>query len=121
MPGPLRRLARLADYYIPTVRTVLPSRHPSGLVNIPDSLLLLGRNSLRKLVLPVVMKWKIRCGLKQAVRRKEIFHLWFHPSNFSYDTDTQLEILEATLKFATQLKKQGKLDTRTMGDIALQN
>lgn len=112
--GFVRRLARLFDYYLPNVKTVLPSKHESGLINIPDSLLLLGRNGLRKLVLPSVMKRKIKKGLDQAVKNNEVFHLWFHPSNFSYDTDTQLEILEHTLEYASNLRNKGLLGVSTM-------
>lgn len=118
IPGPLGRLARLLDYFIPSCRTVVPTRHKSGLINIPDSLLLLGRNGLRKLIAPSVMKRKIRSGLKQAAERQEIFHLWFHPSNFSYDTATQLEILEDTLTYVTELRNNGALEVLTMQAIA---
>ncbi len=117
-PGLFGRLARLLDYVIPLARTIKPSRHESGLINIPDSLLFLGRNGLRKLITPGMMKRKIRAGIKQAVKRKEIFHLWFHPSNFSYETDTQLEILEDTLKYVSKLRDSDQLCVATMEDIA---
>ena len=118
LPGFLRRLARLVDYYLPSAKTVLPSKHKSGLINIPDSLLLLGRNGLRKLVLPSVMKRKIRSGLNQAVKRKEIFHFWFHPSNLSYETETQLEILDYALRYASGLRDKGWLEVSTMKQVA---
>lgn len=118
LPGPFGRLARLVDYLFPHSRTVLPSLHLSGLVNIPDSLLLLGRNGLRKLITPDMMKRKIKAGINRAVKRKEIFHLWFHPSNFSYDTDTQLAILEDVLRYATKLRAQGMMDVSTMETVA---
>ncbi|MCA9361875.1 polysaccharide deacetylase, partial [Candidatus Kaiserbacteria bacterium] len=117
-PGPLARLARLLDYVLPTARTVLPQRHESGLVNIPDSLLLLGRNGLRRLVTPGIMKRKIKRGIDQACDRGEIFHLWFHPSNFSYDTDTQLAILEDVLRYVAERRREGKLQVATMEMIS---
>ncbi|MCA9356670.1 polysaccharide deacetylase family protein, partial [Candidatus Kaiserbacteria bacterium] len=58
LPGVFGRSARLFDYIIPSCRTVVPTRHESGLVNIPDSLLLLGRNGLRKIITPNMMKRK---------------------------------------------------------------
>ena len=118
IPGALGRLARLFDYVIPRARTVLPSRHKSGLINIPDSLLLLGRNGLRKLITPGMMKRKIRSGINQAAKRQEIFHLWFHPSNFSYETETQLEILEEALIYVSELRAEGKLEVLTMQAVA---
>ena len=118
LPGSIGRLARLFDYLIPYTRTVVATYHESGLVNIPDCLLLLGRNGLRKLVTPSVMKRKIKAGLRQAVKRKEIFHLWFHPSNFSYDTVIQFEIMEEVLIFADELRSKGKLEIVTMQVVA---
>jgi len=118
IPGPFGRLAHLFDYLIPRSRTVVPSWHESGLLNIPDSLLLLGRNGLRKLITPGMMKRKIRAGVRQAVRRGEIFHFWFHPSNFSYDTDTQLQILEDTLKEVNNWREEGHLRVLTMRAVA---
>ena len=118
LPSHLGRLARLFDYFLPSVRTVKPSLHSSGLINIPDSLLLLGRNGLRKLVASGIMKKKIRRGIKAASKRQEIFHLWFHPSNFSYYTETQLEILEDALQFASQLRDSDNLQIATMQEIA---
>ena len=118
LPGWFGRLARLFDYALPSVRTVVPSRDTTGLINIPDSLLLLGRNGLRKLVTPNMMKRKIRRGIQAAVKRKEIFHLWFHPSNFSYDTEEQLAILEDALQYASKLRNSDELRIITMGEVA---
>lgn len=115
--GPLKRFMRLCDYFLPWAPTVLPQTHSSGLVNIPDSLLLLGRNGLRKCIPPWLMVWKIKRGIRNAVNRKEIFHLWFHPSNFSYDTDTQFKIFEKVLHYADALREKGLLDISTMGHI----
>ena len=61
-----------------------------------------------------MMKRKIRSGIKQAAERQEIFHLWFHPSNFSYDTEIQLEILEDSLKLVGSLRQNDKLEVQTM-------
>ena len=47
--GIVKRIAHLIDYYLPEGRTVLPCNTTHGLVEIPDSMLLLGRNGLRKL------------------------------------------------------------------------
>lgn len=116
--GSKKRFTNLLDYYSSKKMTSAPTTGISGLVNIPDSMLLLGRNGLRKFVLPSIMVRKAKKGLKQAVRYKEVFHLWFHPSNFSYDTETQFRIFEAILKRAAAMREKGTLDIRTMHDIA---
>lgn len=114
--GAIGRLARLIDYVLPAGRTVLPRRHQSGLIDIPDSMLFLGRNGLRKLV-GGHLKTKAKRGIKKAVKKQEIFHLWFHPSNFSYSTEKQFRTFEAILKEAVKLREQGRLEIMTMEDI----
>ena len=116
LPSKVKRIGRLLDYLLPIAPVVLPLRHESGLINIPESMLLLGRNGLRKLIQPICMKRKILKGLIGAVEQKKIFHLWFHPSNFSYDTDTQFEILETVLKEVSRLKKEKRIEVLTMNE-----
>lgn len=116
--GMRKRLYHLLDYISPKGRTSLPDTKKFGLVNIPDSMLLLGRNGLRRLVRPKHMIRKARNSLKKAAKKGEVFHLWFHPSNFSYDTETQFDIFEAILEEATRLRSEGQLDILTMEDIA---
>jgi len=116
--GLKKRLAHLIDYINPNGRTSMPDTSTYGLVNIPDSMLLIGRNGPRGLLTPKTILRKAKSGLKRAVKRREVFHLWFHPSNFSYDTETQFGIFEEILKQATDLQKEGKIDILTMEHIA---
>ncbi|MEX0935049.1 MAG: polysaccharide deacetylase family protein [Candidatus Paceibacterota bacterium] len=118
LPDILRRFIHLKSYGIPFAATVLPSRHASGLINIPDSMLLIGRNGVRRLIFPPLIKLKATNGLRRAMRRGEIFHLWFHPSNFSYDTETQFDIFESILREADRLRSRGTLEIDTMGGVA---
>lgn len=119
-PGIIGRALHLVDYFLPTVHTVVPKRGEGGLINLPDSLMLLGRNGVRRVVVPTLMKWKIRRGIATAAKRGEVFHLWFHPSNFWYDTDTQFEILEDALRFAARLREDGALSILTMQGVCEQ-
>jgi hypothetical protein len=113
-----KRLSHFIDYMLPTGRTSTPDIENFGLVNIPDSMLLIGRNGPRGLLTPKIMVRKAKIGLKMAIRKKEVFHLWFHPSNFSYDTEDQFDIFEEILKEASRLRDEGKLEIQTMEDIA---
>jgi peptidoglycan/xylan/chitin deacetylase (PgdA/CDA1 family) len=118
LPRILERGFRIFDYYLPTTRTVLPMRSDAGLINIPDSLMLLGRNGLRRLVSPAAMERKIKRGIAAACRENKVFHLWFHPSNFSYDTETQFAVFESVLKSASEFRNKGMLSISTMRDLA---
>lgn len=89
----------------------------TGMVNIPESMLFLSRKGIRKFVYPSTLIRMARKGLKRSVSSGGIFHLWFHPSNFVYNTEKHLNALEEILKYAIQLREDGKLDILTMNDI----
>ena len=116
--GVVKRAAHLIDYYLPVGRVVDPCHTVHGLVDVPDSMLLLGRNGARKYVTKKAMVRKAERGLDLAAKKGKVFHLWFHPSNFSYDTNTQFEILEDILIKANRMKEDGSLVIQTMEQVA---
>lgn len=118
LPYRLWALGRGIDYFLPTAHTVLPARHASGLVDIADSLLLVSRKGVQKLLPATQAVRKFRWCLRGAVRRKEVFHLWFHPSNFSHDTETQFTLFEEMLAHLAQRRAAGEIDMLTIGQCA---
>jgi peptidoglycan/xylan/chitin deacetylase (PgdA/CDA1 family) len=112
------RVANLADKVLPVPpATVQPIAH-DGLVELPSSMLLIARNGLRRAVHPSSLVAKAALGLERARRHGGIFHLWFHPSNFYYDTDRQLDTLERIVRRACALRDRGQLAIRAMNDFA---
>jgi len=117
-PGILRRAFHLFDYFLPFTRTTTVRIGSAGLINIPESMFLIGRWGFRKIIPQWFMEWKLKRGLKGAIKRQEIFHLWFHPSNFWHDREVQFRILENLLQEADRLRKEGKLHIVTMREVA---
>lgn len=113
----LKRVFHLMDFFLFTKNLSYPSLHSSGLVNIPGGQLLISRKGLRRIITPGQMVLKMKNSLKHASREKKVFHLWFHPSNFSYDTERQFEILELFLMEVWQMRKSGEIDNLTMSQI----
>jgi hypothetical protein len=112
------RVANLADKVLPVPpATVQPITH-DGIVELPSSMLLLGRNGLRRAVHPAALFAKAALGLERARRAGGIFHLWFHPSNFYYDTERQLETLERIVRRACVLRDRGQLAIEPMNSFA---
>ena len=113
------RVANLVDKLLPIPpRTVKASKH-EGLVEIPGSMLLMGRNGLRRFVLPQVTRVKLAAGIERARRTGGVFHLWFHPSNFYYRREEQLATLAWFLDRAADEASRGLLDIRTMCSYAI--
>ncbi|MFB0559699.1 MAG: hypothetical protein ACETWM_00515 [Candidatus Lokiarchaeia archaeon] len=98
----------------PTVKATVDK---TGMLNIPECMLLLGRNAVQSLVSCGSLIRMGIAGLNRAVKRREIFHLWFHPSNFAYKTDKQFYVLETILRYAQHLRENDQLKILTMKDI----
>ena len=89
-----------------------------ALIDIPGSMQLIGRNGLRRFVLPAMTRAKLAAGLDLARRSGGTFHLWFHPSNFYYRGDEQLDLLAWFLGRAAEEAGRGRIEFRTMGSYA---
>ena len=113
------RLANLFENMLPIApAAVSPRIVAGGLVELPGSMLLLGRSGARRLVRPGVAGRRARLGMRAAARCGRLFHLWFHPSNFYYQTDTQFDVLDGVLRAAALARERGELDIRSMGAVA---
>lgn len=113
-----RRLLRFLSYLLGVPpKPVTAMLDETGMVNVPDSMLLVSRRGLRRLIAPRRLLRMAKAGLDQAVHDSTIFHLWFHPSNFAYRTDEQFRLLEAILQYAEQLREERRLEVMTLGDV----
>jgi hypothetical protein len=112
------RAANLVEKMLPLpAPTVAPHRGPY-LTEIEASMLLIGRNGPRRLVHPRVPVARAVLGMRQAIRQGRVFHLWFHPSNFYSDGETQFGILRSILDEARSQVRRGSLRIASMGALA---
>jgi peptidoglycan/xylan/chitin deacetylase (PgdA/CDA1 family) len=116
------RVANLADKVLPVppavVQPIVHATERGPIVELPSSMLLMARNGLRRAVHPAVAVGKARLGLAAARRTGGTFHLWFHPSNFYYDLERQLDTLGEILRAATRMRDRGEIDIRPMSSYA---
>jgi hypothetical protein len=112
------RIAHLVDHLLPLEPVPVRRIDRVGMFELPGSMLLMGRNGFRRIVAPAVVVAKARRGLEAACRTGGVFHLWFHPSNFYFDTARQLDILGRILGLAAAMRSRGELDIRTLGSYA---
>lgn len=113
--------ANLLDKALPLAPACVRPRLRDGMVELPTSMLLLARNGLRGIIPPAAVSSKAQNGLERACTTGNLFHLWFHPSNFYYDSERQLAVLERVLERAAQLREQGRLDIVPMRHFAQPN
>jgi peptidoglycan/xylan/chitin deacetylase (PgdA/CDA1 family) len=112
------RAANFADKFLPIPPSLVRAAKCGALVDIPGSMLFLGRNGARRFILPAVSRAKLRMGLERARAAGGVFHLWFHPSNFYYRRDEQLATLAWFLAHAAGEAGRGRIEIRTMGSYA---
>jgi len=117
-PRWLRRGAHLASYFSPFPPPLVEPQARDGMVDVPDSMLLFGRNGLRKAVPPKLTLMRAVRALELASSKGKVFHLWFHPSNFAHDADVQFSLLEQILAHAEAMRARGVLDVIPMSDHA---
>ena len=61
---------------------------------------------------------RIKREMKKATLNGEIYHLWWHPHNFSKNTEQHFVQLEQLLSFYTELNKKGEMISLNMQEIA---
>jgi peptidoglycan/xylan/chitin deacetylase (PgdA/CDA1 family) len=119
VPERIRRGLRLFDVLrAAQPPAVLPQMTKEGLLNIPGSAMFFPMHGFRRRI-PMSLRVR-RClkGLNKAAQTKKIFHLWFHPSNMVDEMETMFAGLREILQHAAKLKKEGRLDFLTMGEIS---
>jgi peptidoglycan/xylan/chitin deacetylase (PgdA/CDA1 family) len=116
----LQRGARLAETYMgvsppPTTRwdNVLL---PSGLCDVPASAFLRPYAPDRKRLEPLRLA-RLRSGLRHAARYGRIFHLWWHPHNFSQYQSENFAFLDEILDEFDHLAATEGMRSLTMADV----
>jgi peptidoglycan/xylan/chitin deacetylase (PgdA/CDA1 family) len=112
------QVANLVDKLLPIAPAAVVARECGELTDVPPSMLLIGRNGLRRFAWPQVTRLKLRKGLERAKQAGRIFHLWFHPSNFYYRREEQLATLKWFLELISEEAGRGAIEILTMGSIA---
>jgi len=114
----LGQAANFVDKLLPIPPSPISTTTCGALTDVPASMLLMGRNGLRRFVLPEVTRRKLRMGIERAKRHAQVFHLWFHPSNFYYRKDEQLATLAWFLEYAAEQASRGEIEICTMESLA---
>jgi hypothetical protein len=117
-----RRLLRLLDAYInisgtnayklPTLSNTLP-------VNIPASRYLRAYSKRLAFLEPLRLQ-RITTAMKKSAQEGQVFHLWWHPEDFSSNMEENLKILEKILIEYSQLREKYNMKSLTMNEIANQ-
>ena len=111
----LGKFANLLDKSLPiSANTVFPKITDHNLTELQSSLLFISRYSYKKIISEFSIFSKAKQGIDKAIKNKECFHLWFHPSNFYYNTERQFILLKKILAYVNLKRKSGLITVNTL-------
>ena len=119
LPNLMRKAGYIIDgwlFFVPP-----PVKQPykvEGCWNITGSFFYRQFDGLNKLVPMTLRILKVKCGIDRAVKRKQVFHLWFHPFNLSSEPRRLLEGLEEIFRYLNSHIKNGDMKNLTMRELA---
>tara|TARA_B100000242_G_scaffold258217_1_gene202434 strand:- start:659 stop:1522 length:864 start_codon:yes stop_codon:yes gene_type:complete len=109
------KIANINDKIFPfksnSVKSII---HSNGLIEIPSSILLISRNGFKFAVTNLNMFYKIKKGIEMAIKNRECFHIWFHPSNFYFKSNKQFDLLKKILIFINEKRTEGLIDVKLL-------
>lgn len=114
----LRRVAHLADDVLALPPPTGLPRRLGGLWVVPASMFLQSMDGPRALIPARSRVDKAVRGIERAIRKREIFHLLFHPINFYTSPTRMLGVLDRVLAHAARRRDDGALRVMTMADLA---
>lgn len=122
LPGLIKRIAHYLDRLLaitpPTYDIESLIARPN-LVNVPSSQFLLHYDGIRDYIPTHSRVLQAKRGIDMAIRKKHLYHLWFHPHNLG-SSDKMFIALEEILAYVVTLVRDDKIRVATMGQVARQ-
>lgn len=115
---PIRRICHYLDNLLGIApNTSKPIIDELGLFMTTGNMHYYQRSGIRKLI-PIFMRVrKAKKGVDLAIKRGEVFHMWFHPFNLASDPDGLLKGLDQILAYVRKKMDEGSLDSLTMEEL----
>ena len=114
---PYRRLGRLLDSYVDLCgNQTCPWPQEERLISVPASRYLRPYSPVLK-SFEVRRHARIEQAMKHAAEQGEVFHLWWHPEDFSYHCDENLVFLRSVLMTFDSYRAQHGMVSLGMAEI----
>lgn len=117
-PSPLRRAWNFTQVLFAARPPVVLPEEGGGLLNVPASMLYFPAHGVRRHVPHSLRVKRALKGLDAAARRKRVFHLWFHPTNFAEQTEEMFAGLRQVFERVASLRARGELSVMPVGGFA---
>ncbi|MGI9627176.1 MAG: hypothetical protein ACR2QM_10105 [Longimicrobiales bacterium] len=117
-PGPVGKAARGMQWTLPVPPLTAAPKRVGSLWDLPATTLYLHRGGVAGRIPIELRVRRARSGIRQAIRRGETFHLYFHPFNLATDPDGMLDGLRRIYQTVATERDQGRLLNLTMKGLA---
>ena len=114
----LRRACHILDELLCiSPKTSSPYIDEHGLINTLGNMLYLSRLGVRRFI-PISNRiLKAKKGICRAIKKGEVFHMWFHPFNLASDPEGLLYGLEEIFVYVREKMDRGLLNNCTMEEL----
>lgn len=113
----VRRLARLADAFLPVSGDLSFALRPGEPVNVPASRFLRPWSEAQRWAEPLRLR-RIARELRAAAEAGRAYHLWWHPHNFGARPEENLAGLATLLRELARLRHTHGMRSATMSEAA---
>jgi len=87
------------------------------IAKINGSMMYLSRDGVRRFIPIRSSVKKAIKGIDNAIEKKKIFHLWFHPFNIATDRYNLLKGIEEIFKSLRAYREKGLMNVKTISEI----
>ncbi len=116
-PVIVSRACRQLDHILPLSPPVVLPKREDGLWNMSASYFYPSTYRWWGRMLGQSRMLKVKLGLRQAAKKRRVFHLWLHPFNLASQPDKLFGGLETTFVGVSRYRDMGLLDNMTMGEL----
>jgi peptidoglycan/xylan/chitin deacetylase (PgdA/CDA1 family) len=118
LPSSCKKIAHIIDEYLCLPTRSTTAKKLNEVWNFPGNYFYVHKNGWAK-NLPICFRVKkVKIGINKAIKKNQIFHMWFHPFNLASDPDGLFQGLEEIFKYFISLKEKGLIDNMTMKEAA---
>ncbi|MCA1031101.1 polysaccharide deacetylase family protein [Bacillus timonensis] len=118
----VKRAVRLLDAYVNIAghhTYALNQIETEPLINIRSSRFLRPYSKTLSILEPLRLR-RIKQSMTHAAKKKEVFHLWWHPHNFGINVQENIKFLEEIFIHFKNLQQKYGMESMRMGELAEQ-
>lgn len=113
LPNFLAKTLELLDYFLMIPHTTKVTKE-NGLINVPSTMYYISARGFRKFIPVKIRVLKAKMGILKAIRKKQVFHLWFHPYDLKDADGSLIKGFKEIIDFVSKKQQEGKIEIKNL-------